>query len=112
EKDFKGKWLWRIVNDGQQIYGPNVISDVFPGLPEKIDAAVEIRGQIWIFSELYFMEGDMLYKMNTSDYRLPVARGYPVAISKYWPFCTKQNESTYVAAAQINAGSILFTPIL
>ncbi|KAK6034707.1 Hemopexin [Cooperia oncophora] len=189
---FKGKWLWRVVNDGQQIYGPIPISDLFPGLPEKVDAAVEINGQIWIFSgnrfwiflerrildgprplshlgsprkscnppatylwaerdywkldvkarrveqsyarlislnwkhvphgataaftrdkELHFMASDLVYRMNTSDYRLPVADGYPVLISKYWSYCTKQNESMRLAAAQTNSAiSIIFSSFL
>uniref|UniRef100_A0A7I4YD45 ZnMc domain-containing protein n=1 Tax=Haemonchus contortus TaxID=6289 RepID=A0A7I4YD45_HAECO len=194
---FKDKWLWRVISNGREIYGPHLISNVFPDLPEKIDAAVEIRGEIWIFSgnrywiyserrlrsgpqplsslglpenlqrirlayqwhyfkppatylwaerdywkldvnsrrversyarrislnwkhvpqnataafsrdkELYFMQGDLVYKMNTTDYRLPVATGYPVPISKYWPFCRRQNESMHFAAKQTNSATCI-----
>ncbi|ETN81532.1 Hemopexin, partial [Necator americanus] len=183
---FKNKWLWRVLNDGDTLYGPNLISDLFPGLPEGIDAAVEIHGQIWIFSgkqywifserrllhgprplghlgipedvprirlayrwhyfdppatylwgeheywkldvrtrkvedsyarrislnwkhvpagataaftrdkELYFISGDLVYRMNTTDYRLPVSEGYPVSISKFWPFCETYSMGTTV----------------
>ncbi|VDP14344.1 unnamed protein product [Heligmosomoides polygyrus] len=95
--------MWRVVNHGRELYGPNLISEIFPGLPEKIDAAVEIHGHIWIFSELYFMQGDFIYKMNTSDYRLPVAKGYPVPISKYWPFCEEQKPSSHYSAPQTSS---------
>ncbi|WKX99637.1 hypothetical protein Q1695_014485 [Nippostrongylus brasiliensis] len=195
---FKNKWLWRVVNDGHDFYGPNPISVVFPGLPAKVDAAVEIQGQIWIFSgnhywifsaqrlldgprpltdlglpaylqrirlayqwhyfdppatylwadhdywkldlrarkvedsyarrislnwkhvpqrataafsrdkELYFVQDNDVYKMNTSDYRLPVARGYPVPISKYWPFCEEKKPSIPFSAPQVSSSPVLF----
>lgn len=53
----QNKWLWRVVKDGHLLYGPNLISDIFPGIPEKIDAAVEIHGQIWIFAGVSIFRG-------------------------------------------------------
>ncbi|KJH43560.1 Hemopexin [Dictyocaulus viviparus] len=177
---FRNEWFWRVINNGQAIYGPNLISQYFTKLPKKVDAAVEIHGQIWIFSgrnfwifsesnhlkgphplvnlglpetlsrirlayqwhyfnppatylwseheywkldikmrkveasyarsivlnwkhvpqhataaftyekELYFIEDDMVFKMNTTDYRLPVSKGFPVSISEFWPFCKER----------------------
>ncbi|VDM56695.1 unnamed protein product, partial [Angiostrongylus costaricensis] len=194
---FKNEWLWRVVNDGRAVYGPSLISEVFPGLPQKIDAAVEIRGKnFWIFSErsqvqgpqpltnlglpetllsvrlayqwhyfdppatylwseheywkldvrirkvedsyarfislnwkhvpqgstaafswrkeLYFMRGDMVFRMNTSDYRLPISRGFPIPISEFWPFCEGERQSARLTAEQTNSAPTLssFTVII
>ncbi|EPB79633.1 Hemopexin [Ancylostoma ceylanicum] len=163
---FKNKWLWRVVKDGHLLYGPNLISDIFPGIPEKIDAAVEIHGQIWIFAgsyfsppatylwaedeywkldvrtrkvedsyarrislnwkhvpagataafsrdkELYFIRGDLVYRMNTTDYRLPVSEGYPVSISKFWPFCEDENQSVRYASPQTSFTKALPYPLI
>ncbi|KAJ1351546.1 hypothetical protein KIN20_007583, partial [Parelaphostrongylus tenuis] len=195
---FKNEWLWRVINDGRTVYGPSLISKVFPGLPEKVDAAVEIRGEMWIFSgknfwifsertqvqgpqpltnlglpetlssirlayqwhyfdppatyiwseheywkldvqirkvedsyarlitlnwkhvpegataafswrkELYFIRGEMVFRMNTSDYRLPISKGFPIPISEFWPFCEQGRHSARLAAEHVN--SILTLP--
>ncbi|VDM73684.1 unnamed protein product [Strongylus vulgaris] len=178
-----------------------MISDIFPGIPEKVDAAVEIHGQIWIFavgqfdenetlsgkhywvfserrllhgprplshlgipgnvprirlayrwhyfdppatylwaedeywkldirtkkvedsyarrislnwknvpdgataafSQLYFIRDDLVYRMNTTDYRLPISRGYPITISEFWDFCKKENRSREQASLQTSS---------
>ncbi|RCN39317.1 Hemopexin [Ancylostoma caninum] len=191
---FKNKWLWRVVKDGHLLYGPNLISDIFPGIPEKIDAAVEGNNTgfspngaffmdldllaTWVFQkmcrefdlrivgttlsgppatylwaedeywkldvrtrrvedsyarrislnwkhvpagataafsrdkELYFIRGDLVYRMNTTDYRLPVSEGYPVSISKFWPFCEDENQSVRYASLQTSFTKALPYPFV
>ncbi|EGT35648.1 CBN-ZMP-1 protein [Caenorhabditis brenneri] len=60
---FKSQWVWRVSSDWKRlIIKPVPIDQLFPGLPNPIDAAVQVGHQLWVFvgEKVYVIYGNRM----------------------------------------------------
>jgi len=75
---FKGLEFWTHNQETGSTHGPSKISDYFPGLPNKLDAAFQFNRN----KAVYFFRGSEYWKYDTRKGKM--ADGYPKLISQHW----------------------------
>ncbi|CAI4230412.1 unnamed protein product [Auanema sp. JU1783] len=93
---WSGSQYWKIDIRARRVEAtyPREINKGWRSVPLRSSAGFTYDG------ELHFIQEGMVYRMNSSDFRLPVATGYPIPTSNFFKSCPK-SKANYISNASL-----------